>query len=75
MAKQELTKLQRGEILMKAAIEISPDLEYEIRNGTMGMTLYIYVSTHKESKRIREAVPHQFGGIRAIVICTEKRVD
>ena len=58
---------------MKAAVEIGPDLEYEIRNGTLGITLYIYVPTKQRSRTIRDLVPHQFEGLRTIVVCTERQ--
>ena len=58
---------------MKAAVEIDPDLEYEIRNGTLGVTLYIYVPTKQRSRMIRDSVPHQFGGLMTIVVCTERQ--
>lgn len=58
---------------MKAAVEIDPDLQYEIRNGTLGITLYIYVPTKEQSRMIRGLVPHKFGGLLTIVVCTERQ--
>ena len=58
---------------MKAAVEVDPDLQYEIGNGTLGTTLYIYVSTKEQSRIIRDKVPHKFGGLITIVICTERQ--
>ena len=73
MSHKELTNNQKDEILMKAAVEIDPDLECEIRNGTLGITLYIYVPTKQQSRTIRDLVPHQFEGLRTIVVCTERQ--
>ena len=73
MSRKDLTNNQKDEILMKAAVEIDPDLQYEIRNGTLGTTLYVYVLTKEQSRTIRNKIPHKFGGLITIVICTEKQ--
>ena len=73
MSRKDLTNNQKDEVLMKAAVEIDPDLQYEIRNGTLGITLYIYVPTKEQSRIIRDKVPHKFEDLIVIVICTERQ--
>ena len=70
MAKQELTNLQKDDILLRCAIEVDPVIEYEIKNGTMGLTLYAYTADPKHAKEIRERMPAQVEDIYTIVICT-----
>ena len=73
MSRKDLTNNQKDEILMKAAVEIDPDLQYEIGNGTLGTTLYIYAPTKEQSRIIRDKVPHKFGGLITIVVGTERQ--
>jgi hypothetical protein len=70
MAKKELTPIQRDDILLRAACEIDPDIQFEIKNGTMGVTLYAYVRGPVRSKDIRERMPGTFQGLYTVVICT-----
>jgi hypothetical protein len=70
MAKKELTQLQRDDILLRAACEIDPDIRFEIKNGTMGVTLYAYIEDPVHSKYIRERTPGKFEGLYTVVICT-----
>jgi hypothetical protein len=67
---KELTQLQRDDIHLRAACEIDPDIQYEIKYGTMGATLYAYVGDPDRSKYIREQMPGTFEGLYTIVICT-----
>ena len=63
-----MTEEKKNEIILKAAIELDPEYKYEIRQGSLGMTLYIKVDNAAEAKAIREKTPMQFEGLRSIVL-------
>ena len=65
-----MTKIQQDDILLKAAIEFGPDYFYEIKGGSLGLTLYIHVPGPEESKHVRGAVPMEYERLRTIVIHT-----
>ena len=44
----------KNEIILRAAIELSPDYFYEVREGTLGLTLYI-TTKNKVDSRCRPA--------------------
>ena len=63
-----MTLTERDVLILEAAIEFGPDYFYDIRNGTLGMTLYIEVSNKEEAHRARYAIPLSWKGLYVIVI-------
>ena len=53
---------KRDELIIRAAIEFSPDPFYEIRNGTLGLTLYAEVETQSAANEIRKKNTYDVGG-------------
>lgn len=62
-----MTQLEQDDIILKSAIEFGPDHLYEIRNGTLGTTLYIHIKTQREATLTRAHVPPIYEGLRTIV--------
>jgi hypothetical protein len=62
--------LLKDEIIIKAAIELDPEWNYEFRRGTMGLTLYIYTDSKQKASIIRKAAPASFEGYPVMVIYT-----
>ena len=57
----------KNEIILKAAIELDPEWNYDFRNGTMGPTLYIHTDNKKQASEIRKLAPGTFEGYYVIV--------
>ena len=57
----------KNEIILKAAIELDPEWNYDFRNGTMGPTLYIHTDSKEKASVIRKRAPGRFEGYYVIV--------
>ena len=66
---------KRDELIIRAAIEFSPDPFYEIRNGTLGLTLYAEVETQSAANEIRKKIPTMWEGLYCIVLYNRSRED
>ena len=62
-----MTLVERDNIILEAALEWGADAMYDIRNGTLGPTLYIDCSCKEESSYIRNKVPAYFHGLYVVV--------
>ena len=62
-----MTQVEQDDIILKAALEFGADYLYEIRNGPLGLTLYVHVDDHREAKLIRQAFPPIYENLRTIV--------
>jgi hypothetical protein len=67
--------LLKDEIILKAAIELDPEWNYEFRNGTRGLTLYIHTDSRQKASIIRKAAPSSFEGYPIIVTYTYEREE
>ena len=65
-----MTQIQEDDIILKAAIEINPEYLYSIKQGTLGLTLYIEVKTAQEAHIARKEFPIMYEGLRTIVLYT-----
>lgn len=65
----------KDEIILKAAIELDPEWNYEFRGGTMGLTLYIHTDSKKKASIIRKIAPLKFEGYPVIVTYTYEREE
>jgi hypothetical protein len=63
-----VTLTERDNLILAAAIEFGPDYFYDIRNGTLGITLYVEVSNKEKAHRARLAIPLSWKGLYVIVI-------
>tara|TARA_Y100000593_G_C4056960_1_gene212497 strand:+ start:215 stop:499 length:285 start_codon:yes stop_codon:yes gene_type:complete len=67
--KEELvTPAERDNLILNAAIEFGPDYFYDIRNGTLGATLYIEAPNKFESSRVRKVAPGHWKGLYVVVL-------
>tara|TARA_Y100001973_G_C5133326_1_gene298979 strand:- start:323 stop:601 length:279 start_codon:yes stop_codon:yes gene_type:complete len=62
-----VTPVERDNIILEAALEWGADATYDIRNGTIGPTLYIDCSCKEESSYIRHKIPAYFHGLYVVV--------
>ena len=63
-----VTYNERDGLILEAAIEFGADYFYEIRNGTLGMTLYIQAPNKIEASHIRKEAPHCWKKLYVIVL-------
>ena len=61
---------EKDALILDAAIEFGPDYLYEIRNGTLGLTLYIDAPSRAWATPIRQAVPGNWRGLYVVVLYT-----
>ena len=52
-----MTLSERDGLILEAAIEFGPDYFYDIKNGTLGLTLYIEAPDKTEAGYIRKKAP------------------
>ena len=68
-----LTESEKKEIILKAAIELSPLYKYKIKNGGLGTTLVIDAETKEKAAAARKLIPGVYEGLQTIVIyCTSR---
>ena len=63
-----MTLSERDSLVIEAAIEFGADYFYEVKNGTLGMTLYITAPNKTESGLVRKDAPHAWKGLYVIVL-------
>ena len=64
------------EVILKAKIEIGPEAIYTIRNGGLGMTLWIDAGENEElAKKLRKKTPTKFYGFRTLVVHSGPKGD
>tara|TARA_Y100000310_G_scaffold294466_1_gene324949 strand:- start:685 stop:918 length:234 start_codon:yes stop_codon:yes gene_type:complete len=62
------------EVILKAKIEIGSAPIYTMRNGGLGMTLWIDVGENEElAKKLRKKTPSIFYGFRTLVVHSSPR--
>jgi hypothetical protein len=63
-----VTHAERDALILEAALEFGADYFYEIRNGTLGMTLYINAPNKIEAGHIRKDAPGHWRDLYVVVI-------
>ena len=59
---------ERDNLILEAALEFGADYYYEIKNGTMGLTLYIQAPDRAEAGRIRKEAPGLWKKLYVVVL-------
>ena len=63
-----MTEAEEQKIILKASIEISPLYKYKIKNSGLGLALLVDVGTKLKGSAARKIIPHEYEGLRTIVI-------
>jgi len=63
-----VTRTESDSLVIEAAIEFGADYFYEVRNGTMGITLYITALNKTEARLIRRDAPGNWRGLYVVVL-------
>ncbi len=59
---------ERDALLLRAAIEFDSRFLYTIKNGTLGLTLYVNANSAEEAHEIRAKIPVEWEGLYTIVL-------
>jgi hypothetical protein len=65
-----VTLSEKDNLILEAALEFGADYYYNIKNGTLGPTLYIDAPNRAASRRIREDAPCFWKGLYVVVLYT-----
>ena len=69
--KEELVSpLERDNIILEAALEWGADAMYDIRAGTLGLTLYVDCDNKAEASYLRKQIPLDWHGLYTVVTYT-----
>mgnify|MGYP003678878842 CR=1 FL=1 len=72
--KEKLVTLsERDSLVIEAAIEFGADYFYEVKNGTLGITLYITAPNKTEASLVRKDAPGNWRGLYVIVLYNSSR--
>jgi len=63
-----VTLTERDNLILEAALEFGADYYYIIKNGTLGMTLYIEAPNKAEASRIRKDAPGYWKKLYVVVL-------
>jgi len=63
-----VTLIERDDLMIEAALEFGPDYIYNIRNGTIGITLYIQAPNKAEASHIRQKAPVNWKKLYVVVL-------
>jgi hypothetical protein len=66
-----VTLSERDNLIIEAALEFGADYFYDIRNGTLGVTLYIEAPNKAEAGRIRKKAPCFWKDLYVVVLYTQ----
>ena len=58
----------RDGLIIDAALDFGADYFYDIRNGTMGPTLYIEAPNKYEASRVRKLAPGHWNKLYVVVV-------
>ena len=62
-----MTQLEEDDIILSAAIEFGGDYIYEIKNGSLGTTLFVHADSKEAAGALRADLPMVYEGVRTIV--------
>ena len=65
-----MTLSERDNLILEAALEFGADYFYNIKNGTLGLTLYIEAPNRLASSKIREQAPCFWKDLYVVVLYT-----
>tara|TARA_R110002020_G_scaffold140120_2_gene311388 strand:+ start:4448 stop:4693 length:246 start_codon:yes stop_codon:yes gene_type:complete len=65
-----VTLTERDTLILEAALDFGADYYYHIKNGTLGITLYIEAPNKPEAGRIRKEAPCFWKGLYVVVLYT-----
>tara|TARA_R110002020_G_scaffold290704_2_gene506141 strand:+ start:322 stop:567 length:246 start_codon:yes stop_codon:yes gene_type:complete len=65
-----VTLTERDNLILEAALEFGADYYYDIRNGTLGLTLYIEAPNKTEAGHIRKEAPGFWKDLYVVVLYT-----
>jgi len=65
-----VTRNERDNLVLEAALEFGADYFYDIRNGTLGLTLYIEAPNKLEAGKIRRRAPSFWKKLYVVVLYT-----
>ncbi len=65
-----MTLSERDNLILEAALEFGADYFYNIKNGTLGLTLYIEAPSRLASRKIREQAPYFWKDLYVVVLYT-----
>ena len=65
-----MSPLERDNLILEAALEWGADAMYDIRMGTLGLTLYVDCESRAESSYLRKKIPSSWHGLYTIVTYT-----
>jgi len=63
-----VTLTERDNLILEAALEFGADYYYDIRNGTLGLTLYIQAPNKTEASHIRQEAPCYWKKLYVVVL-------
>ena len=66
-----MTLSERDNLIIEAALEFGADYFYDIRKGTLGITLYIEAPSKTEAHRIRKEAPCFWRDLYVVVLYTQ----
>jgi len=61
-------RFEEDSLKLKAAIEFGSEYTYTIREGGLGLTLFVDAETAERARPAREKIPSEWEGLRVIVI-------
>ena len=65
-----VTRNERDALILEAALEFGADYSYDIRNGTLGLTLYIDADSREEASLVRKEAPCFWNKLYVVVLYT-----
>ena len=65
-----MTLSERDNLILEAALEFGADYYYNIKNGTLGLTLYIEAPNKAAAGRIRKVAPGNWKNLYVVVVYT-----
>lgn len=63
-----MTLIEIDDLMLEAALEFGPDYFYNIRNGTLGTTLYIQTPNKAEASHTRKKAPLYWKKLYVVVL-------
>lgn len=65
-----MSPLERDNIILEAALEWGADAMFDIRPGTLGLTLYADCDCKEDASYLRKLIPLEWHGLYTIVTYT-----
>ncbi len=62
-----MSPLERDDLILEAALEWGADAMFDIRPGTLGLTLYAHCDLKEDASYLRKKIPLDWHGLYTIV--------